>query len=105
MNYKKLQDWESAHFTGSSIQVFRKFNPPKKLEIGRKNTRLTHLIIKEEIKKFYTEKTLPFLKDIYSRIPEIQNLGFKDCGITTFQKIMKKWVSRKRMSVKFPEEF
>ncbi len=53
-------------------------------------------IIKEEIKKFYTEKTLPFLKDIYSRIPEIQNLGFKDCGITTFQKIMNKMGFKKK---------
>ncbi len=32
---------------------------------------------------------MPFIKDIFSRISEIENLSLKDCSIFTFRKIMK----------------
>jgi hypothetical protein len=46
-------------------------------------------IIKQIINKFYSEKTLPYMNDVYSRIKEQENLSFRECSLTTFYRLMK----------------
>jgi predicted DNA-binding transcriptional regulator AlpA len=46
-------------------------------------------IIKSVIKQFYAAKTLPYIKDIQTKISENENLTFKECSLSTFYKLMK----------------
>jgi hypothetical protein len=48
-------------------------------------------IIKQIINQFYTNKTLPFTNDIFSKVKENENLNFKDCSLSVFfYKILRK---------------
>jgi hypothetical protein len=57
------------------FRVLKTRNKPKKYSFDSFDKK----IIKSVIKKFYTAKTLPYIKDIHTKIPENENLTFKEC--------------------------